>query len=179
MTEVILENTPIIGLEPAPTITLNEVFSITKIDQAGVTYACSVNMTTPDGDTFDAVHVYRATDPHGLSPILKQWLIDNPNFPIGNYVEPPAPTIEQVRAEMLPLTPRQLRLTLVRSGISLASVADAIAAMPNGLTKEETAVEWEYATTFERTSPALLAIADALYMTPEAVDTLWSQAVAA
>jgi hypothetical protein len=88
-------------------------------------------------------------------------------------------TPEELRASMPSITPRQLRLTLVRSGHSLASVTQAIAALPEGLAKEETAIEFEYATTFERTSLALLTIASALGMTPEAVDVMWSQAVAA
>lgn len=33
-------------------------------------------------ETFDAMHVYRTSDPHGLSPLVAQWLLDNPEFPI-------------------------------------------------------------------------------------------------
>lgn len=165
-------------LESTPALTLNEVHSITSIDAHGETFACEVTITDRDGFTFDTTHMYRASDPHGLSPILKQWVLDNPDFLIADYVEPPAPTAEEIRAKMPWITPRQLRLTLVRSGIPLTSVSDAIDALSNGLAKEEAKIEWEYATTFQRNSPTLMVIADALYMTPEAVDALWTQAMA-
>lgn len=93
---------------------------------------------------------------------------------IAAYVPP---TAEELRERMFPLTARQLRLTLTRNGISMAQVDAAIAAMPDGQEKEEAGIEWEYATTFERLSPTLLAIAGALDLTPEQVDTLWEQAL--
>lgn len=90
---------------------------------------------------------------------------------------PAPPTTEELREGMLPLSPRQLRLALVRSGTSLASVETAIAALPDGTAKEEADIEWEYATEFRRLAPALLTIADAIGLTPEAVDELWEQAL--
>lgn len=92
---------------------------------------------------------------------------------------PPPPTPEEARAALPPITRRQLRLTLVRNGISLSDVTQAIAAMPDGLAKEEAQIEWEDAATFERLHPTLLAIADGLGLTPEQVDDLWVQAMEA
>jgi hypothetical protein len=164
-------------LETTNAFTLNEVFSITSIDAHGEAYACDVSVTDREGETYTAIHIYRASDPHGLSPILKQWVLDHRDFPIANYVEPTQPTAEEIRAAMRPITPRQLRLALVRSGISLLTVVAAIDALPEGSEKEEAEIEWEYATIFNRTAPALLSIAGALGLSPEAVDTLWASAL--
>ncbi|NTB01066.1 hypothetical protein [Agrobacterium tumefaciens] len=79
----------------------------------------------------------------------------------------------------MPITRRQLRLTLVRNGIALASVETAIATMPDGLTKEEAQIEWADASTFNRNHPTLLLIASALGLTEAQVDAMWRQAVAA
>jgi len=89
---------------------------------------------------------------------------------------PPEPTIEEVRQYMQPITPRQLRLALVRSGTSIATVEAALEAIADTQAKEEAKIEWEYATEFGRLAPALLTIAAAIGLTPEAVDTLWEQA---
>ncbi|MFD1326750.1 hypothetical protein [Mycoplana ramosa] len=85
--------------------------------------------------------------------------------PVAPYI-PPTP--EQIRERMPPITARQLRLTLVRNGHSLASVDAAIAALPEGPVKDEAAIEWEYGTTFARLSPTLITIAEALNISPGA-----------
>ncbi|WP_051376929.1 hypothetical protein [Agrobacterium tumefaciens] len=78
-----------------------------------------------------------------------------------------------------PITRRQLRLTLVRNGISLAGVEAAIAAMPDGLEKEEAQIEWADASTFNRDHPTLLLIAAALGLTEVQVNAMWEEAVLA
>ncbi|UNZ50609.1 hypothetical protein [Agrobacterium tumefaciens] len=87
-------------------------------------------------------------------------------------VEPTAPL-------PLPITKRQLRLTLVRNGIALSTVEAAIASMPEGLPKEEAKIEWDDASTFNRNHPTLLLIAGALGLTEAQVDTMWAEAVTA
>lgn len=84
---------------------------------------------------------------------------------------------EQDREALPPITRRQLRLTLVRSGISLESVEAMIEAMPDGLEKSEALIEWEDAATFERMHPTLIQIGASLGLTPEQVDDLWRQAL--
>lgn len=79
----------------------------------------------------------------------------------------------------MPITRRQLRLTLVRNSIPLASVDGAIAAMPEGLPKEEAQIEWADASTFNRNHPTLLLIAGALGLTEAQIDAMWAEAVAA
>lgn len=78
-----------------------------------------------------------------------------------------------------PITKRQLRLTLVRSGISISSVEDAIASMPEGLEKEEAQIEWADASTFNRDHPTLLLIAAALGLTEAQIDSMWAEAITA
>lgn len=121
----------------------------------------------------DAVEI--DTDTHKL-------LVEYPNAwrMIGGTLSaytPPEPTIEEVRQNMMSLTPRQLRLALVRSGTSIATVEATLDALPDGETKEEAKIEWEYATVFERVAPALLTIANALGFTPSEVDALWGRAL--
>lgn len=95
----------------------------------------------------------------------------------GNTISPyVAPELPEVFA---PITKRQLRLTLVRNGISLATVDAAIASMPEGIEKQEAQIEWDDASTFNRIHPTLLLIASALGLTEAQVDAMWREAVAA
>ncbi|MEV5054681.1 hypothetical protein MRBLRH13_000262 [Agrobacterium radiobacter] len=108
----------------------------------------------------------------------EQWLelVDNQGmrqFLKGRVVEymPPEEPVPPPQ-----ITKRQLRLALVRNGISLASVEAAIASMPDGLAKEEARIEWEDASFFRRDHPTLLLIASALGLGEEQIDTMWMEA---
>jgi hypothetical protein len=81
------------------------------------------------------------------------------------------------RESMTPLFPRQLRLGLVRNGISLTQVDDAIAAMPDGPAKDEAKIEWEYATSFNRTHSLLELIGAGFGLSPEQIDEMWREAL--
>lgn len=102
----------------------------------------------------------------------------------GGFSLVDAPPIdEDEHPEIDPLirevTRRQLRLTLVRNGISLATVDSAIAAMEDGLQKEEAQIEWADAGTFSRSHPTLVMIAAQLGLTETQVDTMWLEALSA
>ena len=112
-----------------------------------------------------------------VSPAYAGW--SHGEYNLVEAPPPPEPTPEEARAALPAITRRQLRLTLVRNGISLSDVTQALDAMPDGLAKEEAEIEWEDAATFERLHPTLLAIADALSLSPEAVDDMWHQAMEA
>ncbi|WKT94549.1 hypothetical protein QYR01_10620 [Brucella anthropi] len=99
--------------------------------------------------------------------------------PIFEYQAPPELTSEEKRELMPVITKRQLRLALVRHGISLAQVEAAIAAMPDGLPKQEAEIEWSDASEFRRLHPTLLLVAQALNLTNEQVDAMWDEAVLA
>lgn len=108
--------------------------------------------------------------------LINEWEFDQDGNRVNTippYVAPEVPEVFE------PITRRQLRLTLVRNGISLAGVEAAIAAMPEGLPKEEAQIEWADASTFSRNHPTLLLIASALGLTEAQVDTMWREAVTA
>jgi len=73
---------------------------------------------------------------------------------------------------------RQIRLWLVRHGISLAQVEAAIDAIPDQLQRDSVRVEWEYAPYIERAHPMLLPLAVALGLTEAQVDQAFREASA-
>lgn len=153
---------------------VTKVYSVTGTD-APETFILDVEyVLEPEGEVYRASnYVLGPTDPHGAAPALRQWMIDNK----GNYeVLAATPATEK---SMLPVTKRQLRLTLVREGISLTSVEALIAAMPDGLPKEEAQIEWDDAQTFDRDHPTLLLIAQALGLSSAKVDEMWLKAIVA
>ena len=87
---------------------LNEVYAAHATREPGV-YIIQCNITDAAGETYDAVSVVRPNDPHGLNPILRKWMEDNPGFTVGPY---PPPIADKTRAAMSPLPVRQLRLGL-------------------------------------------------------------------
>jgi hypothetical protein len=77
-----------------------------------------------------------------------------------------------------PLTARQLRLGLVLHGFNLSSVDAAIDAIEDPTDREVARIEWEYATTFERSHPLINQVGTALGLTPEQIDDMWVEAAA-
>jgi len=75
------------------------------------------------------------------------------------------------RRSAMVITPRQARLALSSVG-KLSAIADAIAVTPEP-NKSMIAIEWEYATTIERTSPWIEAMRPALGLTEEDLDNLF------
>jgi hypothetical protein len=98
--------------------------------------------------------------------MLAAWVAD------GNTIAPYEPPPEPLR----PLTARQLRLGLVTNGISLSSVEAAIDAIEDQTDREVARIEWEYATTFERSHPLIEQVGAALGLTPEQIDDMWAEA---
>lgn len=93
----------------------------------------------------------------------------------GNSIEPyivPILTPDDLRAQMPPVTKRQLRLTLVRNGISLTDLDTAIQAMG-----DEAVIEWQDATEYRRLHPLLNQVAAHLSLPQEQVDVMWQQAL--
>ena len=71
---------------------------------------------------------------------------------------------------------RQIRLWLVRHGVSLAAVDAAIAAIPDAQAREECRVEWDYAPWMERSHPLLVPLAAALGLSEAQVDEAFREA---
>lgn len=132
----------------------------------GYTALGSISATI-DGELWDV--------PDDMSSRFRQMIAEweDEGNTIPPYIAPEVPEVFE------PITRRQLRLTLVRNGISLAGVEAMIASMPEGLPKEEAQIEWADASTFSRNHPTLLLIASALGLTEEQVDAMWREAIAA
>jgi hypothetical protein len=71
---------------------------------------------------------------------------------------------------------RQIRLWMLRHGISLAAVDAAIDAIPDQLQRDSVRVEWDYAPYVERSHPMLVPLATALGLTEAQVDQAFVEA---
>jgi hypothetical protein len=71
---------------------------------------------------------------------------------------------------------RQIRLWLLRQGISLAAVDAAIDAIPDQLQRDSVRVEWDYAPYVERAHAMLVPLAAALGLTEAEVDQAFIEA---
>lgn len=149
------------------------VHSITATPETGV---FMVDCRTMDMDDFesDVVQTVRPDDPYGLGPVIREWMAENEDFPIGPYVPP---TVEEVRKGMQSLTARQFRLGLVNANISPSTVTATIAAMEAGPDREKAQIEWEFATTFNRMHPLISTVGAALDLTEAQIDAMWTAAV--
>jgi hypothetical protein len=71
---------------------------------------------------------------------------------------------------------RQIRLWLVRHGVSLSQVDAAIDNISNQLERDSVRVEWDYAPYVERSHPMLIPLASALGLTEQQVDQAFIEA---
>lgn len=124
----------------------------------------------------DAEYGVVPEDTFGMAPqvvlAVADWIAEGK--PIVPYAPP---TQAELRAAMPPLSARQLRLGLIANGITLASVQAAVDGISDPTEREIAQVEWEYATTFERTHSLISQIGTAMSLTPEQIDTMWEAAV--
>ena len=70
------------------------------------------------------------------------------------------------------VTPRQMRIALVRSGISLDTIESVINDLPEP-TKTVTRVTWEYSVEFQRNNPLLNTMAPILGLSKQQIDNLF------
>lgn len=92
---------------------------------------------------------------------------------------PPAPepeplTPEEIRAQMLPLTPRQFRDALIDHDIMPEAVTGAITQIEDEKERAKAMNAWEYTTSFIRTDPLIDLIGDAFGLSPEDIDEMWN-----
>lgn len=128
----------------------------------------------PDGIVYNGVHYLTDSDPYGFSPALRQYIAEY-NPVIEPYVPP---TKEEWRANLPAITKKALRLTLIRNGISLATVRSQIEAIENELERDEALTEWDDSETYQRMHPLLIMVANGLGLSAEQVDAMWLQAIA-
>jgi len=72
-----------------------------------------------------------------------------------------------------PLSNRQLRLGLIRNGISLASVAAVIAAIPDDVARDEATVWWEYSDTIHWDHPMTQTLIGLMSISLANAEAMW------
>lgn len=151
-------------------VTLNRVDTITETGTPGVLIiAC--NITTDDGQTFDAPYVYNPSDPYGeLTPLLTTWLAANPDFPRLPFVPP---TKEELRVGWPPLDRLTFRNKMRAAGVNTAAVTAYLASIADPDEQEEMQVFWEDAQTFQRLDPFVVNLAAHAGKTPDDVDLIF------
>lgn len=82
-----------------------------------------------------------------------------------------APSAEDARLSMFPLTARQIRLGLLSAGITEPQVDAALSGDPAGM------IEWKYASEFKRLHPLVVSLGAAFSLTPAQIDQLWTAAL--
>lgn len=115
----------------------------------------------PDGST--------RTDP-------SQWWLDEEARAASGFVESDVTPDDLVPEPSPAVSARQIRLWLVRHGVSLAQVDVAIDAIPDAQQREECRVEWDYAPYVLRSHPMLVPLAAALGLDESQVDDAFREA---
>lgn len=106
------------------------------------------------------------------APLAPNW--HEGNHGIGAVFDPAAGTFTlpvgepQFYGPPQSVTMRQARLALLQAGL-LSTINAGISAMP-----EDVQIEWEFATTVERTSPLVATLATALSLDEAALDQLFA-----
>ncbi|MGV2071677.1 hypothetical protein ACQZ4Z_13065 [Agrobacterium vitis] len=151
---------------------LVHVYSVSATAEDEV-YSVDCDIVDMAGNHFRCPYIVRPNDDFGIAPEIRVWIAEN-DPEILSYIPP---SQQETRASMPPVTKRQLSLALVRNGYPLALVSQAIASMQEGQAKDEAQIEWEMATSFDRTSPSLRRVAAAIGIDEDQIDTLWAQAL--
>ncbi|AGB71812.1 hypothetical protein RTCIAT899_CH12155 [Rhizobium tropici CIAT 899] len=85
-------------------------------------------------------------------------------------------TIEQKRAAMPDLTPREFRDALIDNDIMPDQVTAAINGIADAKARAKALNAWEYPTMFSRTDHLLEQIGSSFDLSPEAIDAMWTAA---
>ena len=109
------------------------------------------------------------------------------NVQTGEQTERPYTAEEEAAADAMivapstdpadfPLTARQLRLGLIRHGISLATVQAAITAISDQQQRDEAQVYWEFSTVINWSHPMTQALIALVGITTEDAAAMWMAA---
>lgn len=96
-----------------------------------------------------------------------------------NYIRALTPEEIEQRLDRGPnaCTPRQLRIALIQSGVSLATVQGFIDSIQDPVQKEIAIVEWEYALEIVKEHPLVQTIATNLNLTKQQVNDIFTLAI--
>ncbi|MCC5780529.1 hypothetical protein H7H48_15820 [Nitratireductor sp. B36] len=132
-------------------------------------YHVMVELEEPGGQPFEYNYYLSSMDPHGLAPRLREevaeWIAQGGQ--VMPFVPPAAPTPEESRAAMPPLSRRQLLLGLYSISITEAQVDAAIGSDTQSM------IEWRDAGSYRRTHPLVSSLAAYFSLTDVEVDSLW------
>lgn len=106
--------------------------------------------------------------------------LDNKQWVKEYYLRALSPQeIEQRNAPSSPnvCTPRQMRIALIKSGISIASIESQIEAIADPVQKEIAKVEWQYALEIRKDHPLVGMLASNLNLTTQQVNDIFTLAV--
>lgn len=119
-------------------------------------------------DSVRAIVAYRASDPYGtMSPIITQWLSDNPDQEILPYTPPPELTPEELRELMPELSSRQFWLAAYSVGVT----KDDVIALCDG--EQTLLIVVKESSVFVRSNPDIILLSEMMNITPEELDSLW------
>lgn len=161
----------------ATTYRINSVTELQATAEAGCLYVflnMSIMQDEVELESFDAMHVYRTSDPYGITPLIAQWLLDNPEFPITPYVPPEPPTLEEIRAAMPPLQRLDFKNRFKAAGMNLAKINAYFASIEGDESHWEDMQNYYAETlTFTRLSVFVVELAQFSAKTPEQIDAIW------
>lgn len=100
---------------------LHHVFSVTATAEPE-TFVLNIDITDMNGDRYTTDYYSSPNDPYGLNPIIRQWLIDNPDFPVEPYVP-----VEEQAPIRTPTTIAMAKLTISELGVEGIGVDSAFA----------------------------------------------------
>jgi hypothetical protein len=133
--------------------------------------ATPVSKPTPSEEQRAAILAHYSADVSLYESITHPGVVMFTPVPADPIVVPETP--EPVPSS---ITATQIRLWLVRNGISMAQVSEAIAAIADPQARAEAEVLWEYAPYVERTNPLVAAIAAGFNMDDAAIDQAFREA---
>ena len=148
---------------------VNQIYAIRYTAEPGV-YVVSCNLTDMNAQTFDADYCLRPDDPYGCAPALRQWMADNPSFPIEAYVPP---TIAEVRASASGLNRLDFRQKMKAAGVTTATIMGFLAGIADPDHQEDMQMFWEDSQQFARLDPFVVELGEFAGKTPEQLDPIW------
>lgn len=111
-------------------------------------------------------------------------ILDKDNNKLGEMTFPDGTSEEVIAAKLnvykssVPLsdvTPRQIRLALLLSGVLLSDIEAALNSLPEPV-KSYALIEWEYSLAFKRVNPLVEQVGQLLGWTSGQLDNLWKTA---
>lgn len=94
--------------------------------------------------------------------------------PINKYSPPPAPTPQELRERMLPLSALDLRDKMRSIGLSSSTVAARVAEIDDTDMRDALSDYWERGTSYRRLDTRMEQLGSLLGLSPEEIDKLWT-----